>query len=64
MSWIEEIGEKELSDKHVQAFIMLLGLAAENDKRDEASVRKQLVEYCDTAITNLTKIKQEAEGVS
>lgn len=60
MNWIEELGEKELSDKKVKLFIALIGMAAEEEGTTEESVKSTLIEYCDTAIKNLNKIKKEA----
>jgi len=62
VSWIEELGEKELSEKHVKLFVDLIAFTAEEEKTTEESVKATLVEYCDTAINNLNKIKKAAES--
>lgn len=60
MSWIEDIGEKELTDKHIEAFITLIELAAETDESGEGSAKRQLVKYIDTATSNLERIRKAA----
>lgn len=63
MSWIEELGEKELSDKHVKLFVNIIELAADTEEgTDGESVKEQLIKYTDTAINNLNKIRKAAEN--
>lgn len=62
MSWIEELGEKEITTKHAELFVGLVELAAEQDLRKESSVKETLNGYIDTAITNLEKIRKANNG--
>ena len=61
MSWIDEIGEKKLTEHEIKVVSSAVTFFSELDEQDENDIRKGFIEACDTAIHNLNNLKKQLE---
>ena len=58
MSWVEELGEKEFTEKEVKTMAKMLVLVGSLAEGEEGEFEEAMTEVIDTSITNLTNIKK------